>query len=147
MVISKLHVVWKRAYHLHVLAQGFPFLALTVDDLDSGELERRTRHAYLLGQFWLSPSAIPHPAVEFAASSGMPVSEVRFLPAKPDWCITVSKGIWSVITCWDVSLSSSNRGARKLAEWSPKGGVFTAVAVNSDPDTDAVLAVSTVFPK
>ncbi|KAI0683291.1 hypothetical protein BC835DRAFT_1296405 [Cytidiella melzeri] len=148
MTLSKLHVVWHHACISHILNQGFPFPPVSIEHLQPTDLERLTRHAYSLGQFWCSPAstARPRSSVKFSASSGMPVSDVRFIPSHPGWLITVSKGIWSVITCWDVG-PSLHGPARKLAEWSPKGAVFTAVTVNSDPEhKHAMLAVSTVFP-
>lgn len=143
--MSKLQIVWKTACACHIIHEGFPLLhgvvgghALNPDC----DLELRTRRAHRLGQFWLSPTAIPRLALSFSASQGMPVSEIRFIPANYDWLISVSTGIWSVITCWDVHPRAS-RTAVKLAEWSPRGAIFTGIAVNQHRQSDAVLAVST----
>ena len=130
----------------HVIEQGFPFPDLPLDSLGADDLEARTRKAYSLGRFWLTPSDSPSQLQSFAASSGMSISDVRFLHTHPDWLITVSKGIWSVITCWD----RGQRGAevrlpRKVAEYSPKGAVLTGIAVNSVAGSEASLAVSIHF--
>ncbi|KAI0087526.1 hypothetical protein BDY19DRAFT_994850 [Irpex rosettiformis] len=144
MAISKLHIVWKRAYMIHIVGRGIPFPDLNIDTLPSAELEHLTRRASAIGNFWLNFSSIPLQALEFSASHGIPVSDIHFVPANPDWLVTVSRGIWFRITCWDTGLSRIGPH-RKVADWSPKGAIFTGIIVNSDPHSEAILAVSTVF--
>ncbi|KAI0341134.1 hypothetical protein BDW22DRAFT_1359354 [Trametopsis cervina] len=156
--LSRLHIIWQRACTRHVLSRGFPFPSTRpLDALDAVELERLTRHAFRLGEFWLNltfSSTKPAAVVEFAANSGMTVSDVHFVPAHPDWLITVSRGIWPVVTCWDTSLTSSPscdptvRETEKIAEWSQQGAVLTNIAVNSavgEGSEEATLAVSMMY--
>lgn len=140
--LSRSQTVWQAACRRHVIDQELPLPDVPIDTMDAPELERRTRRAFQVGQFWLSPAAAPTELLVFSASSGMPVSKVRFLPANPDWLLSVSTGIWSVITCWDVFSRPHGGTALKLAEWSPRGSIFTGIAVNSDKSSDGFLAVS-----
>jgi hypothetical protein len=106
--------------------------------MDSAELERRTRHAYRLSRKWLSPTCEPQKMVIFDATSTTSVSDLRFLPGHDGrWLLTVSKGIWSLITVWDIG-----DGLRKLSEWGPKGALFSGFALNTDSHSTATLAVS-----
>jgi hypothetical protein len=115
------------------------------------ELEDLILRACHLANFWAGNRSDAAWVVqsEFAASSGTGVSEVRFLPAYPGWIITVTRGIWPVITCWDVTtplgLSGVSCAPRKVAEWFRKGALFTGIVVNSDPASEACLAVSLKF--
>ncbi|KAL6303375.1 hypothetical protein BKA93DRAFT_826663 [Sparassis latifolia] len=142
--ISRMRIVWQNAYTCQVLLQGFP--APYASALDAVQLERNVLRALRVGNFWLSPSAAPRKVVEFKASSGTSVSEVHFLPRHEDrWLVTVSKGIWSMITCWDIpSICDPPERAQavQIAEWSPKGMLFTGFVVNSDPDSEGILAAS-----
>ncbi|OJT09736.1 hypothetical protein TRAPUB_13767 [Trametes pubescens] len=50
-----------------------------------------------------------------------------------------------MISCWDVGdLSAAQNGTqpRKVADWCPKGAIFSGFVVNTDPDSDAVLATA-----
>jgi len=78
--------------------------------------------------------------VIFDATSSTPVSDLRFVPGHDGkWLLTVSRGIWSVITLWDIG-----DGLRKMLEWSPREALFDGFALNTDPDSEATLAVSIV---
>jgi hypothetical protein len=133
-----MRIVWQNACTTQVLQQGFPFPDFSLCSMDSSELERRTRHAYRLSMKWLSPSCEPQKMIIFDATSATSVSDLRFLPGHDGkWLLTVSKGIWSVITIWDIS-----DGLRKLSEWGPKGALFNGFALNADPHSAATLAVS-----
>jgi len=66
------------------------------------------------------------------------VSEIRFVPGHAgQWILTVSKGVWDVVTIWDVSAEP-----HKCCEWSPRGAIFNGFALNTDPKSEATLAVS-----
>ncbi|KAI0341133.1 hypothetical protein BDW22DRAFT_1359352 [Trametopsis cervina] len=152
--LSRVHTIWRSACTQHVLARGFPFPSThPLDALSAAELERLTRRAFRLGEFWLSPPSSHSPGpklavTEFLASSSMPVSDVRFVPAHPDWLITVSRGAWPVLICWDISQyspSDPRTRPRKIAQWSPRGVVLTTIAVNSaaaDGSDGPTLAVT-----
>lgn len=142
MSISKLHIVWQQACLTYVISRGVPFPDESLDDGDPIKLERLTRHAYRLGQSWLSHIPSLHQWIHFSASSGTAISEVRFIPCNPDWFITVSKGIWSMITCWSTSIAGS---ALKLADWSSQGAIISGIAINSNRSSKAMLAVSTNY--
>lgn len=63
--------------------------------------------------------------------------------------LSVSKGIWSVITIWDVPLALHGNDdikpqPRKCTEWSPKGAIFTGLCLSGEHDAKADLAVSLV---
>ncbi|KAK0445681.1 uncharacterized protein EV420DRAFT_1648396 [Desarmillaria tabescens] len=69
--------------------------------------------------------------------TGSPVSEVKFIPGRQHkWLLTVSKGIWSVLTIWDIA-----RG-HKSSEWSPRGALFTGVKLNTDTESETSMAVA-----
>ncbi|KAG6852862.1 hypothetical protein C0991_008497 [Blastosporella zonata] len=105
------------------------------------ELEQRTCHAYRLALRWRSGHRSPRRTFFIDSISNVPVSDIRFLPGRSaDWILTVSKGIWDVLTIWD--LSSPENDARKACEWSQRGALFSGIALNTDPASEATLAVS-----
>ena len=145
LTLSKLRTVWQEALARHILDRGFPFPEIDVESLSADELERRTCEALKLANFWTTRDASPRTVLSLpGGNSATGVSEVKFLPARPDWIITVSKGIWSVITCWDISgrNGSDMTKHRGVAEWTPRQTILTGVAVNSDSHSEAYLAVS-----
>jgi len=132
--ISTLRIVWRNACISCVLSNGYPFSQLPLNSLP--DLESLTRKAYRLGTKWLSPFPEPRTSQIFAANPSTYIEDVKFLPGK-NWLLTVSKGIWSGITAWDL-----DAGVTRIAEWSPRGAIFKGFAVNTDPDSEATLAVS-----
>ncbi|KZT68586.1 hypothetical protein DAEQUDRAFT_745639 [Daedalea quercina L-15889] len=117
-----------------VLFAGCPFPHRRLVDMDAVELEDSVKRAIQIGDFWRSEplSTSPSKAVDFHANSGTGVSDVRFLPGYDGRRLaTLSKGIWSVITCWEVSFDSAGgrAGTRKLAEWCPKGTIITGLCI------------------
>ncbi|KAI0743089.1 hypothetical protein C8Q80DRAFT_1221352 [Daedaleopsis nitida] len=145
--ISKLRIIWLKACVEQVLDEGYPFPSRTLTSSTTSELERLALHALGLGTFWLSPSdtVLPPHVVEFQASTGTGVSHVRFLPGHGGrYVLTVYKGIWSMISCWDVTPESSTPSSkpRKAADWCPKNTIFAGFVTNSDPDSEAGLAVA-----
>ncbi|KAK0189346.1 hypothetical protein F5146DRAFT_981897 [Armillaria mellea] len=127
--LTRLRIVWTNAFKLDIVSNDYPF---PIDDTD---LEHRTRHAYRLASRWLAGSPLtPKSETSF---TGSPVSEIKFVPGRQHrWVLTVSKGIWSVLTIWDVSRQL------KCSEWLPKGAIFTGVKLNADPGSEAAVAVS-----
>ncbi len=121
--------MWTNAFKLDIVSNDYP---CSLDDL---HLEHRTRHAYRLASRWLADSPLtPKSETRFF---GSPVSEIKFVPGRQHkWVLTVSKGIWSVLTIWDVTRQ------RKRSEWSPKGAIFIGVKLNVDPESEAGVAVS-----
>ncbi|KII84193.1 hypothetical protein PLICRDRAFT_179863 [Plicaturopsis crispa FD-325 SS-3] len=101
---KRLHAISKlrTACSTHVLAQGFPFPPAP----PIHALEERTRHAYRLGSKWLQSQSQQSALATRRGwsvspnTSGASISDVRFMPGR--WLLTVSKGIWSVLTAWDI---------------------------------------------
>ncbi len=54
--------------------------------------------------------------------------------AKKNWLLTLSNE-YSVLTIWDIT------HAHKCSEWSSKGAIFTEMAINADPESEASIAV------
>jgi len=52
--------------------------------------------------------------------------------------MTISKSVWSEMAIWDMG----EEDARKVCEWSPRGAIFNGFALNSDPDSEATVAIS-----
>ncbi|KAG6847909.1 hypothetical protein H0H93_004998 [Arthromyces matolae] len=105
------------------------------------ELEQRTRHALRLSSRWLSGHLSPRRTLYIDSTANIPVSDVRFLPGRlGEWVLTVSKGIWDVLTIWD--LSSSGTESRKACEWSLRGGLFNGLALNSSSGSEATVALA-----
>ncbi|KAJ4487794.1 hypothetical protein J3R30DRAFT_850244 [Lentinula aciculospora] len=153
--------------------------ALSIQHMSRVELEQRTRHAYRLAKKWLyeypvqkflhdstfiplSP-LLPHRDIQWVVSPSISITDVRFVRSvrcstsnldagtadESILVLTVSKGIWSVITIWDVPifLHGSDKiqpQPRKRAEWSPKGGLFAGLCLSRDSGSEADLAVSVV---
>ncbi|TBU24915.1 hypothetical protein BD311DRAFT_728696 [Dichomitus squalens] len=144
--ISRLRFIWRHACIDQVLSRGYPFPTRQLATASSSELERLVIHALRLGSFWTSPGEESYPQpLEFQASTGTGVSHVQFLPGHGGrFVVTVYKGIWSMITCWDIGDVSRRltHNARKLGDWCPKNTIFAGFAVNSDPDSIAALAVA-----
>ncbi|KAF5337438.1 hypothetical protein D9758_017168 [Tetrapyrgos nigripes] len=193
--LSRLPIIWIEACHSQILSKGYPFPRCSLQELPQERLETLTRRAYRLAQRWLnqyhnvnldsgrkpslssfssssstSPSSLfPNKECKFSVSPSAPIADVRFIEGFEErFLLTVSKGIWSVITIWDVAEaleSLSGQGSRngdskstatsyrerrpttprKCCEWSPKGGLFTGLTLNSDLESEAKLAVSVAF--
>ncbi|KAH9851212.1 hypothetical protein C2E23DRAFT_860686 [Lenzites betulinus] len=144
--ISRQRIVWHQACLDQVLLQGYPFSHFDAAAADAHTLEKLVLRALRLGSFWLSPSAQPHRSLNYQASSGNSISHVRFLPGHGGrYVATVYKGIWSMISCWDVgnpALAQGDTQPRKIADWAPKGAIFSGFVVNEDPLSEAVLATA-----
>ncbi|KAI8996239.1 hypothetical protein BD414DRAFT_477205 [Trametes punicea] len=144
--LSRQRPVWRKVCTDLVLQEGYPFPHHNSVTADASTLERLVLHALRLGRFWLSRSAKPRRSLDFQASSGTGVSHVRFLPGHGGrYIATVYKGIWSMISCWDLgdhSAMQSGAKPRKLADWCPKSAIFSGFVVNSDPESEATLATA-----
>ncbi|KAJ3800040.1 hypothetical protein GGU11DRAFT_774748 [Lentinula aff. detonsa] len=106
---------------------------------------------------------LPHRDINWVVTPSISITAVRFVrsvrrcPSNLDTetadesilVLSVSKGIWSVLTIWDVPIflygnDNTQHRPRKCAEWSPKGGLFTGLCLNRDHSSEADLAVSVV---
>ncbi|KAH9929326.1 uncharacterized protein B0H18DRAFT_1209790 [Fomitopsis serialis] len=141
-LMSRTRIVWRNAYIAQVLFAGYPFPRRELASMDTAQLEHAVRRAIRIGAFWRSPEVPLREASEFHASFGTGVTDVRFLPGHDGRRLaTLSKGIWSVITCWETSVGGA--GVRIIAKWSPKSTIITGLVVNSDAGSDALIATST----
>ncbi|KAF8870960.1 hypothetical protein BD779DRAFT_1806094 [Infundibulicybe gibba] len=139
-MLSSLRIVWANACSIHILGRGYPFPCTSMEVLPTSSLEHRTRHAFHLAQKWLKGDCTPHRSYSIDAATSTPVSDVRFLRDRHGkWLISIFTGIWAVITIWDVSAEPQKR-----CEWSPKGVLFNGFCLNSDPDSEAMIALSIV---
>lgn len=92
----------------------------------------------------------PKARVEWEANSSSAISEVLFVPDpsghEAKCIVTVSKGIWCLISLWDIQAIGQEHEAtqspKRVDSWSPKGAVFSAIAVNPDPRSKASAAVA-----
>ncbi|KAF9061906.1 hypothetical protein BDP27DRAFT_1337390 [Rhodocollybia butyracea] len=168
---TNLTIVWINALETHISRKGLPFPMLedftgrkrvTAQPILRPELELRTRRAYRLAKSWLSTSSGIHRDISWINSPSIPITDVRFIRSvrrcsHPDikydmenvLVLSVSKGIWSVITIWAVPLSlhgsdATKSRARKCAQWSPKGGLFTGLCLSHENDSEADVAISLV---
>ncbi|CDO76171.1 hypothetical protein BN946_scf185034.g4 [Trametes cinnabarina] len=140
--LSRQRIVWQQLCVDQVLRRGLPFAHRDALAADADVLEKLVLRAIRLGRFWRSPSAEPTRSFSFQASSGTGVSHVRFLPGHGGrYVATVYKGIWSMISCWDLG-DGGARQPRKLGDWAPKSAIFSGFVVNSDPDSQATLATA-----
>ena len=58
-----------------------------------------------------------------------------------EWIITLSEGIWPVISCWDLQVDR-HQEAEHVGEWFCKGALIQSVAVDKSLSHDPLLAVS-----
>jgi hypothetical protein len=93
----------------------------------------------------------PKARVDWQANSNSVISEILFIPdptGHEGRCIaTVSKGIWCLICLWDIQALGRRpeiiqTKPKEVGWWSPKGAIFTAIAVNSDYRSEASAAVA-----
>ncbi|PBK86136.1 hypothetical protein ARMGADRAFT_1086890 [Armillaria gallica] len=126
--LTRLWIVWTNAFKLDIVSKDFSF------PLDDSDPQFSTCHAYRLASRGPPDSPLT-PKIE-TSFIGSPVSKIKFLPGlQHKWLITISKGIWSVLTIWDIA-----RG-HKSSEWSPKRALLTEVKLNAEPWSEAGVAV------
>ncbi|KAG2061097.1 hypothetical protein BDR06DRAFT_903599 [Suillus hirtellus] len=136
LFFSSQQIVWQNIGSSQILQQGIPFSKKPLSSFSVRDLEERVRRAYHLGEAWKAPS-ITFRMSSFAASRGGPIQDIHFIPGYDRrWLITVSQGIWSMITLWD------RRSLTRVTSWSPEKAVFSNLAVNTSEDCEATLAVS-----
>ncbi|KAI0712708.1 hypothetical protein C8T65DRAFT_646664 [Cerioporus squamosus] len=145
--VSRLRFVWQKVCHAQVLSHGYPLQHRRLAKADAAVLEQLVLHALRLSSFWSSPTKAPARSVDFQASTGTGVSHVRLLPGRGGrYLLTVYKGIWSMISCWDLGLipstSPSTTSPTKIADWCPRNTIFSGFVVNSEPESEATLAVA-----
>ena len=89
--------------------------------------------------------------MDWQANRNSAISEILFVPdptGHEGRCIvTVSKGIWCLICLWDIEAldcrtETTQTEPKEVGSWSPKGAIFTAIAVNSDCRSDASAAIA-----
>ncbi|KIK57623.1 hypothetical protein GYMLUDRAFT_1009574 [Collybiopsis luxurians FD-317 M1] len=96
---------------------------------------------------WVVSPSTPITDVRFVRSVRHSISSVNGSKTESVLVLSVSKGIWSVITIWEVLVSLGVQDGipprpRKCAEWSPKGGLFTGLCLATENPSEADLAVS-----
>lgn len=146
-VISHLTVVWRHALNTQVIQCGFPYPADAVSsEIPSRTLETIVLRSCRIANFWFRSPVEPRSKTEFRLKTSMGISDIRFLPEDiyegfgKRKVVTVSKGIWSEVVCWE--FDAGTRRLSKLAEWCPKGAIFTGLAVNGKIQSEATIALS-----
>ncbi|KAJ6614970.1 hypothetical protein B0H10DRAFT_2261099, partial [Mycena sp. CBHHK59/15] len=145
--ISELRIVWTNACNHQILPRRFPFPDIALEELTVPQLERHTRHAYRLASRWLSLGGSPTTPIsvgsfEFDAMNGTRVFDLRFVPSHEGrWLLTISKGLWSIITRWELPDAGTMRN-RKLFEWSRRDCLLQSFVLNGDSACEGALAVS-----
>ncbi|KAI1791392.1 hypothetical protein LXA43DRAFT_973087 [Ganoderma leucocontextum] len=135
--ISKLRFIWRQACIDHVFSKGYPFPTRQLVATSESDLERQVIRSLRLGAFWTSQNE------ETSPHTGTGVSHVRFLSGYGGrYLVTVYKGIWSMISCWDIGHPFQPATAHKVGDWCPKNTIFSGFVVNSYPDSAAALAVA-----
>ncbi|KAG7096367.1 hypothetical protein E1B28_003811 [Marasmius oreades] len=141
LALSKQSIVWINARKSEIFSKLWP-CEMAKDDKDE---EKTTRNAWRLGRRWASDTEKAMPVRRersFMTNTSTAVSDIRFLVVHGrKTLLTVSKGIWSVLTLWDID-ESDDENETKLSEWSPRGGLFTGLAINEDANVEEQLAVS-----
>ena len=93
----------------------------------------------------------PKTRVDWQANPSSAISEIFFVPdpsGREARCIvTVSKGIWCLISLWDIQTlgrecEATQPRQEEIGSWGPKGAIFSAIAVNPDPRSEASAAVA-----
>jgi hypothetical protein len=148
--LSHLRIVWANICKFHILFNGYPFPSQPPLDLMSdAQLEQHTLHASSLASRWKSSLIhAPRRDLFIDATSTTSVYQVRFVPGHAgDWILTASKAVWDILTLWTVAFregeeSTNNGHFEKLCDWSPRGGIFNGLCLNTDATAKATLAIS-----
>ncbi|KAH7913642.1 hypothetical protein BJ138DRAFT_1099327 [Hygrophoropsis aurantiaca] len=136
-LISEQRIVWHNAYTTQILQQNIPFTSQPLPSLSDKQLEKLVRRAESLGRRWRSSLSEPRCAISSHIGKGAPVEEVRFIPGHDgQWVVTVSKGIWSKLTLWNCF------DLAPVAMWAPDKALFDGIAVNTEFQSSALLAIS-----
>ncbi|PBK86040.1 hypothetical protein ARMGADRAFT_1169268 [Armillaria gallica] len=128
--LTRLSIVWTNAFKHDILSNDYPC------NLDETCLEQRTCHAYRLATDWLGDRLLtPKSDTIF---TGSPVTEIKLIPGRRHkWLLAVLTGTGSqVLTIWDITRKD------KCSEWSQEGARYRTVKLNTDPESEASIAVS-----
>jgi hypothetical protein len=118
--------------------------------MSAPELEIATREA-LDRDLRLRDGHTPKAMVDWQANPSSAISEIFFVPDpsghEARCIVTVSKGIWCLISLWDIQAlgrecKATQPRQKEIGSWGPKGAIFSAVAVNPDPRSEASAAVA-----
>ncbi|THH15569.1 hypothetical protein EW146_g4927 [Bondarzewia mesenterica] len=143
--LSKLRVVWRIACINHVLRRHlpFPYAESQLASLNQTRIEYHTLRALRFERTWAPVPSAPLHNFTFQVTQSTAISEVQFLPGHDDrYLVIVTEGIWSTISVWNIGENGFGP-AYRVAEWSPsRGSVLNGCTINSDPDSDATIAVS-----
>lgn len=156
LAVSRLKTLWISLCTAHVIARGIPFPDdERVSQMTAPELETMTREALDRDRRLRSGSQrdgyTPKGRVDWQANMSSAISEIHFVPdpsGHEGRCtVTVSKGIWCLISLWDIQALGREDKATKpkpklVDSWGPKGTIFCALAVNPDPLSEASAAVA-----
>ena len=154
--MSRLKTLWIALCTAYVTTQGIPFPSEDwVNQMSASELEITTREALDRDHRLRSGSQYdgytPKGRVDWQAGPSSAISEILFVPdpaGHEGRCIvTVSKGIWCLISLWDIQSlgrepEATQPKSKTIDSWGPRGTIFCAIAVNSDPRSDASAAVA-----
>lgn len=140
----------------YVTARGIPFPAKDcVNQMSARELEVATREALDRDHRLCSEPPrneyTPKARVDWQANQNSAISDILFVPDPTGhegrYIVTVSKGIWCLICLWDIRATGPEPEAtqttpKEIDLWSPRGAIFTAIAINSDRRSEASAAVA-----
>lgn len=153
--VSCLKTLWVCLWTAHITARGIPFPGEDrVNQMSAPELEIAIREAldrdHRLRYESQYDGYTPKARAGWQANPSSAISEVLFVP-DPDGhegrCIvTVSKGIWCLISLWDIQnlgreCQATQPKPQQVGSWGPKGAIFSAIALNSDCSSEASAAV------
>ncbi|KAH9477170.1 hypothetical protein JR316_0011087 [Psilocybe cubensis] len=130
-----LRIVWTNACSYHIIAHGYPFPTIPLDEIPTMELMLHTIHSHQLARRWHDGISKPR-RIKYISGRLGTTPEVRFLPGK--LLLIISKTVWSTLSVWDYGSAVSKR----VCEWSPRGAILSGVAVNGDPRSEATVAVA-----
>ena len=154
LAVSRLKTLWISLCAVHVVAQGIPFPNNDwIDQMSAPELEIITREAldrdHRLRSGSQSDGYTPKGQADWSVNPSSAISEVLFVPdpsGHEGRCIVaVSKGIWCLVSLWDIQSLGRKGEATKpknIGLWDPKGAIFCAIAVNSNPRSEASAVVA-----
>ncbi|TFY59498.1 hypothetical protein EVG20_g7773 [Dentipellis fragilis] len=161
--VSNLRWVWSDALKRHVIDRNIPIPGYPGDlkSLSSKDLEIRALHATRFQENWCSNRPRTKRCFQFnvddsddadanAAGASLtrehpaPVSHVLFVPGSNGELIITVSGT-SCITCWEVPLSGSESFIVAESKM-PKNHIIDGIAVNTDPKSEGLLAVTWIVP-
>ncbi|PPQ94259.1 hypothetical protein CVT25_004915 [Psilocybe cyanescens] len=137
--LTCLRIIWTNACSRHVIALGYPFPTTPLDELSTKELTYHTISSYHLARRWLRGIQGPRRMRYSSGTSATSVSDVQFLPGHNDsLMLMISKSVWSVLSIWYIG----SENPHKVCEWSPRGAIFSGIAVNGDSRSEATIALA-----